>query len=320
MDPKDLAKAVINGDRRALAKAITLVEGTTKQQKEQAVALLDLILPQTGNSIRIGISGIPGVGKSTFIESFGLQLACKDNLAVLTVDPSSETGRGAILGDKTRMVNLSRLTNVFIRPSPSGLASGGVALRTREAILLCEAAGFKTIFVETVGVGQSESMVRSMVDIFILLQIPRAGDELQGIKRGILELVDIICVTKADGDNLKAAQKCQIEMESSLGLLRGAEKWIPPVLLISSTERTGLDNLEKTIKQFKNSHASLFEKNRKDQAEAWFDQELSSLISAKISQDPHLKKLVEEGRHATRNQLKAAPKEALKIINKLFKD
>jgi LAO/AO transport system kinase len=213
--------ALLAGERRALARAITLVESTRPDHREQAEALIEAILPHAGNSIRLGISGVPGVGKSTFIEAFGLHLiAAGRRVAVLAVDPSSRRTGGSILGDKTRMEALSRHDQAFIRPSPSRGTLGGVTRRTRESILLCEAAGFDVILVETVGVGQSETAVADMVDLFCLLLLPSAGDELQGIKKGIVELAELILVNKADGDTRKAAHQAVADYRAALRLLR----------------------------------------------------------------------------------------------------
>ncbi len=224
-----LAEHLVAGDRRALARAITLVESTRADHRSDAAALLDEVLPRTGGSIRIGISGAPGVGKSTFIEAFGSQLVEDGHkVAVLAVDPSSSRSGGSILGDKTRMEKLARLDNAYIRPSPSGGAVGGVARRTREAVLVCEAAGFDTVVVETVGVGQSETEVENMVDTFVLLVVPGGGDELQGIKRGVMELADLVVVTKADGALLPLAQHAAADYRNALHLLRNKDDaWSP---------------------------------------------------------------------------------------------
>ncbi|PWC95248.1 methylmalonyl Co-A mutase-associated GTPase MeaB, partial [Azospirillum sp. TSO5] len=220
-DAARLAEAVRSGDRRALARAITLIESTRADHRATADALLAALLPYTGNSVRLGISGVPGVGKSTFIEAFGLHvIGLGHKVAVLAVDPSSQRTGGSILGDKTRMVDLSREANAFIRPSPAGTTLGGVARRTREAMLICEAAGFDVIVVETVGVGQSETAVADMVDLFMLLLLPAGGDELQGIKKGIVELADLVVVNKADGDLAATARHTVADYRHALALLR----------------------------------------------------------------------------------------------------
>jgi GTPase len=240
-----LADDVRVGKRRALAKAITLVESTRADHQEQAQRLLELLLPSTGNAARIGVSGVPGVGKSTFIESFGLSLiALGKRVAVLAVDPSSARSGGSILGDKTRMQRLSVAPEAFIRPSPAGRSLGGVARRTREAMLVCEAAGFDVVIVETVGVGQSEYAVASMVDFFLVLLLPGAGDELQGIKKGILELADALAVNKADGDNLRRSERAVAEYRAALRLFRpSTASWTPPVIAVSALEERGMDEV-----------------------------------------------------------------------------
>ncbi len=219
------------GNRRALAKAITLVESKLDEHRHDAQKILEQVLPETGNSIRIGITGIPGVGKSTFIEAFGLYLIEQGKkVAVLAVDPSSPIAGGSILGDKTRMELLSRQEEAFIRPSPSEGALGGVAQKTRETMLLCEAAGYDVILVETVGVGQSEYQVAGMVDFFMVLMLPNAGDELQGIKKGIMELADALVINKADGESENLAQQTRSHYQSAMNLLRHTTAWTPRVM------------------------------------------------------------------------------------------
>ncbi len=245
------AVALKSGDRRALAKCITLVESKRAADRQSANQLIEDILPYTGRSYRIGISGVPGVGKSTFIETFGLQLIdLGRRVAVLAVDPSSPVGGGSILGDKTRMPELSRSPNAYIRPSPSSGIMGGTAQRTRETILLCEAAGYDTLLIETVGVGQLEVAVHGMVDFFMMLMVPNAGDELQGIKRGITELVDAVVINKADGESLSAAKQSQAYFQSALNLLRGEGGWQPRVLTCSALERTHLDEIWQMIVEY----------------------------------------------------------------------
>src|SRR5689334_19724973 len=239
---KEIAKAVLAGDRRALARAITLVESTRAIDQRAAEALLASVLARTGRAIRLGISGAPGVGKSTFIEAFGQYLTgIGKRVAVFAIDPSSRRSGGSILGDKTRMEKLSRDPNAFIRPSPAGTTLGGVARRTREAILLAEAAGFDVVVVETVGVGQSETAVADMVDMFLLLLAPGAGDELQGLKKGIVELADLILVNKADGDLQPAALRAVAEYGHALHLLRpGSPNWATEVRAVSAITREGI--------------------------------------------------------------------------------
>jgi len=238
-------KGVLEGSRRTLSRAITLIESSLPEHQEQARELLDCLLPYTGKVVRLGITGVPGVGKSTFIESFGMYLTkLGKRIAVLAVDPSSARSGGSIMADKTRMERLSVEPSAFIRPSPSGGTLGGVARKTRETMLLCEAAGFDVIIVETVGVGQSETTVASMVDFFLVLMLAGAGDELQGIKKGVLELADAIVINKADGDNIKKAQRARKEYENALHLLRPVSStWSPPVKLCSAVEESGIDEL-----------------------------------------------------------------------------
>jgi len=241
--PGALADGIRNGNRRALAKAITLVESTRADHQEAAQRLLELLLPDTGKAARVGISGVPGVGKSTFVEAFGLYLVGRGlRVAVLAVDPSSARSGGSILGDKTRMQRLSVAPEAFIRPSPSAGSLGGVARRTREAMLVCEAAGYDAVLIETVGVGQSEYAVASMVDFFLVLMLAGAGDELQGMKKGILELADALAINKADGDNLLRAQRAAAELQSALRLFRPrSAAWQPPVLQVSALEERGME-------------------------------------------------------------------------------
>ena len=231
MEIQEFIDGVLAQNRRIVAKTITLIESSLPAHQEMAKTIVDTLLPYAGNAVRIGITGVPGVGKSTYIESFGLQLVDQGHqVAVLAVDPSSSKSGGSIMGDKTRMERLSLEQRAFIRPSPSGGTLGGVARRTRETIVVCEAAGFDVIIVETVGVGQSETTVASMVDFFLVLMLAGAGDELQGIKKGVLELADAIAINKADGNNIANAEKAKIEYEKALNLLTPSSKiWSPPV-------------------------------------------------------------------------------------------
>jgi LAO/AO transport system kinase len=236
-------EGVLAGDRMVLARAITLIESRLAADADKAARLLDSILPHTGKSRRVGITGVPGVGKSTFIDALGMYVTrdCGERLAVLSVDPSSPISGGSILGDKTRMERLSMEERAFIRPSPAGGHLGGVARRTRETILLCEAAGFRNVFIETVGVGQSETAVRSMSDFFLLLMLAGAGDELQGIKRGIIEMIDGMAINKADGDNQAKAERARVEYASALHLFPASgDGWTPRVLCCSALQKTGI--------------------------------------------------------------------------------
>lgn len=295
---EDLYAGIRAGNRAMLARAITLVESERASDFEDAQRLLNMLLPDTGNAIRIGISGIPGAGKSTFIDAFGMMLTEQGKrVAVLAIDPSSTVSRGSILGDKTRMARLSREETAFIRPSPSSGTLGGVHRKTRETMLLCEAFGFDTVIIETVGVGQSETVVAEMVDVYLVLMIAGTGDELQGIKRGILEVADILAINKADGDNVKRAQLARRELQTALHLMRGSRKgWQPPVLACSALEGTGLDAIWEQILQHRAMmiETGEFETKRSEQALHWMwnmieDGLLSSLrqnddIAAKTSE------------------------------------
>jgi len=242
---------VLASDRTTLGQAITLVESENAQHQQQAQQLLLRLLPHTGNANRVGITGVPGVGKSTFIDALGVRLTASGHkVAVLAVDPSSRVSGGSILGDKTRMGTLVNDQRAFVRPSPSGGSLGGVARKTRESMLVCEAAGFDVIVVETVGVGQSETAVAEMVDFFLVLMLAGAGDELQGIKRGLLELADMIAITKADGDNLKNANRARREYTTALQLMRASSPhWKPPVQICSARDSSGLDPLWEQVER-----------------------------------------------------------------------
>ena len=285
------AEAILSGDRRALAKAITLVESARPQDRKASQDLLNELLPHTGNSIRIGITGVPGVGKSTFIESFG-QTVIGDGkkVAVLAVDPSSPVAGGSILGDKTRMEQLSRETNAFIRPSPAGKALGGVALKTRESMLLCEAAGFDVVVVETVGVGQSEHQVGSMVDFFLILLLPGGGDELQGIKKGILELADAILINKADGESENLANKTRLHYQSALSLLTQSGFWSPEVRTCSALERSGIAEAWDMVRRFHDEAlaAGHLASMRSEQNLQWMWQLTDQLLRQQITDHPAL--------------------------------
>ena len=271
-DDDTLAAGLLAGQRRALAKAITLVESSRPDHRLRAQALLDRLMPHTGGALRIGISGVPGVGKSTFIETFGMHLlALGLRVAVLAVDPSSPLTGGSILGDKTRMERLSQQENAFIRPSPARGALGGVGHQSREAMLICEAAGFDVIIVETVGVGQSETAVAGMCDVFLLLQLPNAGDELQGIKEGILELADLVVYNKADLDPRAADVACG-QMKAALHMLRPASAhWQVPVLKASASTGQGVAEVWASLRNYRDTMqaAGAFDERRRHQAQAW---------------------------------------------------
>ena len=290
-DAEALADGVRAGDRRALARAITLAESTVPAHRAAARRMLEA-LTGAGDAIRVGLSGAPGVGKSTFIEGFGMRLLARGlRVAVLAVDPSSARTGGSILGDKTRMERLSRERGAFIRPSPSGGALGGVARRTREAIALCEAAGFDAILVETVGVGQSEVMVADMTDVFALLLAPGGGDDLQGVKRGVMEIADLVIVNKADGDLLPAANRTRSDYEGALKLLRARPhdpEGFPKAMTVSARQETGLDAVWDEIEALDAARRrrGWRETRRREQAVRWFRSELSAGLEAALRTHP----------------------------------
>ncbi len=302
-----LAQGIIKGDITYLSRAITLVESSNPLHLEKANTIIKHCLPYANKSVRIGITGVPGVGKSTFIEAFGSQLTTNGKkVAVLAVDPSSSLTKGSILGDKTRMEDLVKDPNAFIRPSPSGSSLGGVARKTRETIILCEAAGFDTIIIETVGVGQSETAVHSMVDFFLLLKLAGAGDELQGIKRGIIEMADTIVINKADGDNLKAAKLAKVEFNRALHLYPAkASGWQPKVTLCSALQQEGIDAIWDIINDYveatqKNNY---FEHHRNEQNKFWLLQTIEDRLKSDFFGDSKIKEalksqleLIEEGK------------------------
>ena len=278
-----------SGDRRALARAITLLESTRDQDRRAAEKLLRDVMPYTGNSIRIGITGAPGVGKSTFIEAFGNRATERGHrVAVLTIDPTSSFSGGSILGDKTRMETLAANPRAFIRPSPSGQALGGVARRTQEALLACEAGGFDFIIVETVGVGQSETLVAAMTDIFLLMLLPAAGDELQGIKRGIMELADVVIVNKSDGDLAKQAAAAATDIKHALHLIqRRLAAWQVPVVVTSAIENTGIDEVREKIDAYRRllEADGVLQKRRREQAREWLWNETREQLLAELKKD-----------------------------------
>ncbi|WP_306643971.1 methylmalonyl Co-A mutase-associated GTPase MeaB [Sanyastnella coralliicola] len=280
------------GKRDALSKAITIIESHREEDREPADALLSLCLPFSGNSRRIGITGVPGVGKSTFIESFGMALIGRGHqVAVLAIDPSSQRSGGSILGDKTRMEQLSRAPEAFVRPSPAADTLGGVARATRESIVLCEAAGYDTIIVETVGVGQSETAVNDMVDFFLLLMLAGAGDELQGIKRGIMEMADSMLITKADGDNAKKAINAKRQYKAALHLYPPSDNdWVTQVELCSALENTGVDEfVEQCSTYFEHITSNGWKsRHREEQDLAWFNDAIKSELLRSFSSDPSL--------------------------------
>ncbi len=289
---EELSNGILNGDRTILSRAISIVESHLPEHQEIAQKVVNSCIPYSGKSKRIGITGVPGAGKSSFIDVFGKKITSMGyKLAVLAIDPSSNISRGSILGDKTRMEKLSSDPLAYIRPSPASGTLGGVASKTREAMLLCEAAGFNVIFIETVGVGQSETLVRSMVDFFLLLMLAGAGDELQGIKRGIMELADTIAITKSDGDNISTARKAKGEYLNALHLMPPAKSgWIPDVVTCSSIKNLGLDELWKIIADYfeftKNN--TYLEKQRNTQSLEW----LHSTIKERLHDEFYLNKMM----------------------------
>jgi LAO/AO transport system kinase len=296
-----LAEGVVSGDRRSLAKAITLVESTRPDHHEEAQALLERLLPRTGKAVRVGITGVPGVGKSTFIEAFGMHLVnLAHHVAVLAVDPSSSLSGGSILGDKTRMPRLSASERTFIRPSPSRGSLGGVASHTREAMLLCEAAGYDVILVETVGVGQSEYVVASMVDFFLVLMLPGAGDELQGIKRGILELADALAINKADGDNVARADRAKAEYQAAFHLMRSGGSWNPPVVTVSAAEGRGMDAVWSMIgdHRLQLTETGELRKKRLAQLHRWFWSLLEEGLKARFLSRSDIAGAIDEAERA----------------------
>jgi LAO/AO transport system kinase len=295
MTSQDLADAIRSGDRAGLPRAITLLESTRADHREQAQRLLLELLPDSGNAHRVGITGVPGVGKSTTIESLGMYLIEQGHrVAVLAVDPSSTRTGGSILGDKTRMARLAQHPDAYIRPSPTSGTLGGVAKATRETVVLLEAAGFDVILIETVGVGQSEVAVANMVDTFLLLTLARAGDQLQGIKKGVLELADVVVVNKADGDHLPEARKAARDLKSALRLIypRGT-LWLPPVLTMSAMEGTGLTAMWDTVEQHRQvlTDAGEFETRRRAQQVDWTWQMVRDTVLDRVLSNPQVRKI-----------------------------
>lgn len=280
LNTDQLRKGILAGERSVLAQAITIAESTLEVDRLITEQLVEQLLPNTGKSIRIGITGVPGVGKSTFIEVFGELLTGQGRkVGVLTVDPSSEKSKGSILGDKTRMEQLSKNPKVFIRPSPSNLALGGVTHHTRESVLLCEAAGFDVILIETVGVGQSETYVRNMVDFFLLMTLAGAGDELQGIKKGIMEMADGVVITKSERENIKASVQAMADTRNAIHLLASpASAWKPKVLAISALENKGIKEVWEMILEYQKhvQSSGYFEENRRLQKKKWLEECLES--------------------------------------------
>jgi LAO/AO transport system kinase len=302
---KDLIDNIVLGDITALSRAITLIESTNPEHSQKAAEVINGCLPHANQSVRIGITGVPGVGKSTFIEAFGKYLTgIGKKVAVLAVDPSSTISHGSILGDKTRMEELVKDKNAYIRPSASGETLGGVARKTRETITLCEAAGFDTIIIETVGVGQSETAVHSMVDFFLLLKISGAGDELQGIKRGIMEMADAIVINKADGDNVKRAKLAKTEFNRALHLFPAKSSgWMPTVETCSAIEQTGISEVWQTIEKFLDLTQTngYFVEKRKEQNQFWMIETIEEQLKNRFYNNPEIVALLETNKKAVQN-------------------
>ncbi|WP_435313988.1 methylmalonyl Co-A mutase-associated GTPase MeaB [Cellulophaga fucicola] len=315
-----LTNGILKGDKTALSRAITLIESTNATHTKQANEIIERCLTHKTKSIRIGITGVPGVGKSTFIESFGKRLTTEGHkVAVLAVDPTSTVTRGSILGDKTRMEELVKDANAFIRPSPSGSSLGGVARKTRETIVLCEAAGYNIILIETVGVGQSETAVHSMVDFFLLLKLAGAGDELQGIKRGIMEMADAIVINKSDGDNIQRAKKARVEFARALHLLKTQDNgWVPKVLACSALEDTGIKDVWDTIETYvaTNTKNNFFNTKRQEQNKYWLLQTIEDQLKQQFYQDKKVKAQLQESIDAVVNN-KTSPFAAADKLLKL---
>jgi LAO/AO transport system kinase len=320
----DYVNGILKGDITLLSKAVTLVESASTKQQQLAHEIITLCLPHSGKSIRVGITGVPGVGKSTFIEALGSYITKRGGkLAVLAIDPSSERTRGSILGDKTRMEELSVDKNAYIRPSPSAGSLGGVARKTRETIILCEAAGFDHIFIETVGVGQSETAVHSMTDFFLLLMLAGAGDELQGIKRGIMEMADTIAINKADGSNIEKAQLAKIQYNNAIHLFPKKDSgWEPNVLTCSAAEKTGIAEVWKQIELYKTLTAEngYFKIKRNQQATYWMHETIQEQLRRDFYDDPVIKaKIAELEKQVLEDKLSSfmAAGELLQLYSKL---
>lgn len=293
---EEYVEGIVQGNITILSQAITMVESLNPEHHAQAQAIIEQCLPHSGKSVRIGITGVPGAGKSTFIEAIGSHVTqLNHKLAVLAIDPSSERSGGSILGDKTRMETISSNPNVFIRPSPSAGSLGGVARKTRETIILCEAAGFDVIFIETVGVGQSETAVHSMVDLFMMLQISGAGDELQGIKRGIMEMADIVAVTKSDGTNIEKAQLTKAQFESALMLFPTPDSgWKPRVFTCSSITGAGLESVWGCVEEFLSFTKAneYFVANRRHQGKYWMYETINEALRDGFYHNPNIESML----------------------------
>lgn len=313
---------ILNGERVVLAQAITIIESSLPSDQELASAIMEKVIRHSGKSIRIGVTGSPGVGKSTFIESFGQFLTdLGKKVAVLTIDPSSQRSKGSILGDKTRMPSLATNPNAFIRPSSSGSTLGGVARKTREAMLLCEAAKYEIVLIETVGVGQSEMTVKNMTDFFLLLMLPGSGDELQGIKKGIMEMADLVVITKADGDNLARAKSSQAEFLHAMHTLYAhTSSWTPKVLTASAVLNSGMEGIYNVVQEFieLRSRSGEMSINRTRQSVAHMHENFYQMLTDQIQQSPVMKNELEKLEQAVETQM-LSPGEAAKKLLQRFR-
>lgn len=319
---QSLGNALAQADRSALAQAITLIESTRADHQQEAQQLLQTLLPKTGHSIRIGITGVPGVGKSTFIEAFGLHAIAEGHkVAVLAIDPSSARSGGSILGDKTRMSRLAQHKDAYIRPSPAGGTLGGVARRTREAMLVCEAAGYDVVIVETVGVGQSETEVADMVDMFVLMLLPGSGDELQGIKRGIIEMADLVAVNKADGDLLAQAKRVRADYAAALKMLTPPDApWQPKVELCSALSGSGIGEIWTCVQDFEKHMrgSGELERQRAGQARVWMWKEVRETLMEHFCTDKRIIRLVPECEEQVAEGKITAAQAARKLLDTYF--
>jgi len=315
----DHVQGVLAGDRAILGRTVTLVESVHPDHRRKAAEVLRGLLPHTGKAVRVGVSGVPGVGKSTFLETLGVRLLeAGHRVAVLAVDPTSGVSGGSILGDKTRMARLAADRRAFIRPSPSGGALGGVTRTTRESMIVCEAAGFDVVFVETVGVGQSETLVADMVDTYLVLMLAGAGDDLQGIKRGILELADVLAVQKADGDNLTRAQQARNELEGALSLLRPHDPvWTPPVLTCSALTGAGLDQVWDAVVEHRQAltRSGRLESRRAEQRLRWMWQLVEDEVLRRLRAHPQVEALAPSLEEAVRDGLRTPGQAAEALLD-----
>ncbi|WP_177765566.1 methylmalonyl Co-A mutase-associated GTPase MeaB [Flavobacterium sp. I3-2] len=324
VNPSEIISAILNHDKVALSKGITLVESTNPNHTILANEIINACLPHANQSVRIGITGVPGVGKSTFIEAFGMYLtSIGKKVAVLAIDPSSSISHGSILGDKTRMEDLVRSENAFIRPSASGDSLGGVARKTRESIILCEACGFDVILIETVGVGQSETAVHSMVDFFLLLNLAGAGDELQGIKRGIMEMADAIVINKADGDNLDRARNAKLDVNRALHLFPPkTSKWQPKVKLASAYYNEGIAEIWDMLSAYftLTKENNYFDNHRKEQNKYWMMETIQEQILARFNQTEGIESLINLNKQAVQENEKSPFVAATEVLDFYFKN